>query len=178
MRKLVNPNKKLRGIPRRLRSLKIWSESFANNYPTDNQLDPVDAYWNYKIPVDLNLVEGQHSTPEVKRACAQELINACYRLMSAKPKTSGYSRVTCVVCLPNLFTSELCIYRELEYFESHTIGHKNEYGESKVIVGRSLANEWSLVLPNGVQERGVSHNFHSPEDDWQDTGECWYFGEL
>jgi hypothetical protein len=178
MRKLINPNRKLRGIPRRLRSLRIWSDSFANNYPTDNQLDPGDSYWNYKIPVELNLVEGRHSTLEIKRACAQELINACSHLISAKPKSNGFSRVTCVICIPDMFTSELCIYLDQEYFESHTIGHKNEYGEARVIQGRSLASEWNLTLPSDMGERGVSKNFHSLEGEWQDTGECWYFGEL
>lgn len=50
-------NKKLRGIPRRLRALARWTKSFSGYFPS--QLTPEEKYWNYKIPVYRNLVEGK-----------------------------------------------------------------------------------------------------------------------
>jgi len=77
-----------------------------------------------------------------------------------------------------MFTSELCIYLQEEYFLSHTLPAKNEHGETTMVTGRSLSQEWNLDLPPGVSELGVTVEYHSEEDDWHLSGERWYFGEV
>ena len=58
MRRLALSEKKERGIPRKLRNLKLWSERFKGYFPDLTDYD--DRYFNWKIPVPLNLVEGRH----------------------------------------------------------------------------------------------------------------------
>ena len=178
MRRLIYPEKKLRGVPRRLRAMKRWSEGLAGHFPSDEEIDPASRYWNFKIPVDLNLVEGRGTNRDIQRACAQNLVNACGHLLAAKPAAARDIRVTCVVCLPDMFTSELCIYLQEEYFLSHTSPAKNEHGETTMLTGRSLSQEWALDLPPGVAELGTAVEYHSEEDDWHLSGERWYFGEV
>ena len=177
MRRLSLTNKKPRGIPRRLRSLDKWAHQFENWFPAD--LKPEDRYCNWKIPVFRNLVEGRHASKDVRSECAQRLIDACHRLICAKPREAETYRVTCVVCLPDMFSSEVCIYLKEDYFQSHTsVGH-DKYGSTAAVVGRSLAREWGLVLPDGVAELGLALDYREFEDpeDWF-VGERWYFGEL
>lgn len=156
-----NPAKKLRGVPRRLRALKRWSEGFAGDFPSRETLALTNRYYNWKIPVDANLVEGRQATRDIQRTCAQRLIDACGHLLADKPEFARETRVTCVVCLPDMFISEVCIYLDEAYYRGHITGGR--------IVGRRLSAEWGLELPEGVDELGV---------EVDDGGERWYFGEV
>lgn len=168
---------KLRGAKRRLKALNRWADSFKDAFPAD--LHPEERYWNWKIPVQCNLVQGRYTTTDIQAQCAQALINASSLLTGNKPAELAHHRVTAVVCLPDMFTSELCIYLDEGYFSSHTREASSERGSSRHIVERSLASEWGLVLPEGMGELGVL--LDCPDDDHPDgrfVCERWYFGEV
>ncbi|WP_343229952.1 DUF3916 domain-containing protein [Yersinia kristensenii] len=138
-----------------------------------------EHYWNYKIPVDVNLVEGNHSNQKTKAECAQALINACSNLMHA---TAGYEnspRITAVICLPDMFTSEVCLFRSEDYFQGFITEGSSENGSSVLLRERSLAREWGLILPDGVQELGITLDYYGGDDpdEWF-SGERWYYGQL
>jgi hypothetical protein len=65
---------KVRNIPRRIKALNRWAGTFHNLERSVFSED--EHYWNFKIPVDINLVQGKYSTLKTKAACAQALINA------------------------------------------------------------------------------------------------------
>ena len=177
MRQLSTSNKKPRGVRRRLRALEKWATRFEGWFPEELQAD--DRYINWKIPVLQNLIEGRHASRKTQAKCAQHLIDACHRLIQAKPSTARNCRVTCVVCLPDMFTSEICIYLQEAYFQSHTAPSIDSYGFSKIIAGRSLAQEWGLRVPERMAELGIALDYRGFEDrnDWF-VGTRWYFGEL
>lgn len=170
--------KRLRGAPRRLRALARWAAAFEGWFPPAERLAPERRYWNLKIPVDLNLVESRQTTDGIRRACAQSLIDACAHLVQARPDWAAGSRVTCVVCLPDMFTSELCIYLSDDYFRSHTDPASGAHGETRAIQGRRLSQEWGLLVPDGLGELGMSVAFFNQDDDRHLAGERWYFGEV
>lgn len=181
MRRLSITNEKVRGIPRRLRALKRWAEGFSGWFPED--LDVAERYCNWKIPVIRNLVEGRHVKRQNQIECAQRLIDAVGYFMAAKPESAKEFRVTCSICLPEMFASEICIYLQEEYFQSHTTDGVDHCGTTtrERIKGRSLAKEWGLILPEGASELGVAVDYRKEEDDdssvdW--SGEDWYFGEV
>lgn len=176
MREVAFTNKKVRGIPRRLRSLKRWSENFIGWFPDD--LQPLDNYCTWRIPVLSSLVEGKHAKLPVQAECAQRLIDACGYLIKAKPKEASAFRVTCRIVLPAMFDSRVCIYLNEEAFRAHASEGGNEYGTTTLIRGRSLANEWNLFLPDGVHELGVHESYRSEEDEWFVEGDSWFFGEV
>lgn len=177
MRRLSISNKKVRGVPRKLRWLADWSENFKGYFPDDIPLS--ERYWNWKIPVTANMVQGKHAKRDVKAQCAQRLINACKYLIDAKPQTDNFVRVTCVVVLPDMFTSEVCLYLDEDYLHAHTASGIHDKPENLVPAGRSLAAEWGLLLPAGVSERGVRVEYHDPDEPENSySGEHWYFGEV
>ncbi|PXX38739.1 DUF3916 domain-containing protein [Undibacterium pigrum] len=110
--------KKLRGIPRRLRALHKWSDSFQDNFPAAKELAENPRYWNWKIPTDWAMLEGRQSTQSMKREIALLLWQACEHLIRAKPAWASSYRVTCLICLPQMFASEICIYLDEAYFQS------------------------------------------------------------
>ncbi|PKB86462.1 hypothetical protein A8A01_29785 [Ewingella americana] len=177
MRRLSMSNKRPRGVPRRLRWLKSWSESFgAHDY---EGVPAGDRYWNWKIPVLENMVQGKHAKRQTKAECAQHMINACQRLIATKPQTDGFIRVTCAIIQPDMFTSEICLYLDEDYFNGHTLQNGTQSRFSTVIQDRSLATEWGLLLPEGITERGIKTVYRDEEcPEYDYISECWYFGEL
>lgn len=95
--------KKIRNPQRRIRFLDLWAASFMHDYP---HLDQNERYWNVKIPVEANLVQGKYSTNTLKAQCAQRLINACAHLINSQPEELSQVRTTAVICLPDMFCSE------------------------------------------------------------------------
>lgn len=177
-RRLNRDNRtKVRNIPRRLKALNRWAGTFHN--PERALFSEHERYWNFKIPVDINLIEGKHSTLKTKAACAQAMIDACSNLITATADVAFSPRITAVICLPDMFTSEVCIYRSEDYYQSFISEGRSENGASALIKDRSLAAEWGLILPANVQELGITLEYYGSEDrdEWF-TGVRWYYGQV
>ncbi|WP_447595637.1 DUF3916 domain-containing protein [Stenotrophomonas rhizophila] len=168
--------KKLRDAPRRLRNLQQWAGSFSGAFPSPEALGNEARYWNYKIPTRADLIEGPASTREIQRACAQSLITACTNLIQSRPVAQAAVRVTCCIAWPDMFASEICLYLDEDYFQGHVATTAD--GQVTAITSRSLANEWQLVLPEGVQERGVQVSIPPTEHDDGLEQEYWFYGEV
>lgn len=174
MRRLaIKPSKKLRGISRRLRALRKWSESFYNYFP--NSFPDGELYWNWKIPVHASLVEGKFSSDEIRRECAQYLIDACSFLIQAKPLEFAHVKIVARICSLGMFGSEVCIYVDEDYYKSHTT--QDEYSK-QLSKGRKLSEEWRLKIPEGFGERLVVWEYTDDEDGEIYRGEDWFFGEV
>lgn len=176
MRQLSISNKKVRGVPRRLRSLKKWAESFEGYFPTSG-LSVEEGYWNLKIPVLMNLVQGKQAKKEIQASCAQRLIDAAYHLFQAKKDTSPEIKVTCCIILPDMFASELCIFTSREYFNMHTVEGYGRFGKLERIKNKSLVQLWGLKLPSEFSELGILRTDKN-EDGNPYLSENWYFGEI
>ncbi|WP_436892486.1 DUF3916 domain-containing protein [Siccibacter turicensis] len=177
-RRLCRDNRtKVRNIPRRIKSLNRWADTFRN--PERAAFSQDEYYFNYKIPVEINLIQGKHSKQKTKAACAQALINACSYLINATSASINTPRITAVICLPDMFTSEVCLFRSEDYFQGFITEGRSENGSSVLLKERSLAREWGLSLPDGVQELGITLDYYGGDDpdEWF-SGERWYYGQL
>lgn len=174
MRQLsIRPSKRLRGIPRRLRALRKWSESFHNYFP-DSFPDGA-RYWNWKIPVHESLVQGKFSSEEIRRECAQYLIDACSSLIQAKPLKFAHVKIVARICSLDMFGSEICIYIDKNYYLSHTT--QDEYSK-QLSSGRKLSEEWWLNIPKDFGERLIAWKYTDDEIGEIYRGEDWFFGEI
>jgi hypothetical protein len=143
LRRLALSDKKLRNVGRRLRALARWAASFEGWYPVPRSA--TDKIVHYKLPVHLSMVEGRQSTPNIRRECAQRLIDACARLQSSKPPAARSQRVVAQICLPDLFSSELCIHLEEDYFPDlsddrvgkfrHHLDHRGRATVGRMVTG-------------------------------------------
>lgn len=176
-----HPEEKLRGILRRLRSLRAWSEHFRGYFPSRAELSSAGgSYWNWKLPIHQLMVEGWQSTPAMKKEIAQLLVDACGFLVAAKPEWAGDVRVTCLVVVPDMFSSEVCLYLTEEHFASKFFeGTTGDGVVCSTILGRTLSEEWGLHLPAGIHEHGTHIEFAgygNGEEAY--SGDHWLFGEL
>jgi hypothetical protein len=177
MRRLALSNKKERGIPRKLRNLRLWSESFKNYFPDLAEYD--DRYYNWKIPIPMNMVVGKHAQQETKAECAQYLINACQYLIEAKPQELKFCKVVCMIEQPNMFSSEICLFLDEEYLNSHTMSAGFYDPQFIQAIELSLASSWNLQIPENMYERGIKIRYIDPEDEADNyIADRWFFIEI
>ncbi|RMP60705.1 hypothetical protein ALQ18_00063 [Pseudomonas marginalis pv. marginalis] len=175
MRRLSLTDKKLRNIPRHLKALSRWANSFEGYFY--EELPPKPDYVNERIPVIENLVEGKQTTPEILAHCAQQLINVSGHLLAARPEQAPDCWVVACVMVPDMFSSRVCVYTDKARHLGHTQPFNYDHFRQTRITGRSLAHEWNLTLPPGLHEVGF-HFTHEDEDGDIFESEHWYFGEV
>ncbi|MRJ22518.1 DUF3916 domain-containing protein [Pseudomonas haemolytica] len=175
MRRLSLTNKKLRNIPRRLKALSRWADSFEGCFYSELPLE--HGYENAKIPVIESLVEGKQTTPEILAHCAQQLIRAAGYLVAARPDDSPECWVVASIIIPDMFSSEVCVYTDRSRYLGSTQPFDYEQFRQIRIIGRSLASEWGLVVPPGFHEVGF-HFVREDEEGNTYESEHWYFGEV
>lgn len=157
-----------------LRELERWAAGFAGRFPSARELGETPKYWNWKLPFDARLLQGEDAAAQAtRRECARRLIQACAALVRAKPAAAATARVTCAVCVPEVWGSELCIYFDEEYFLAQVGATPS--AEAAPIHGRSLAAEWGLVVPLGLGERGTLRVYDAQA---QERGDQWRYGEV
>lgn len=175
MRRLSLTNKKLRNIPRRLRALTRWADSFEGSFYEELSLER--GYVNEKIPVIESLVEGKQTTQEILAHCAQQLIRAAGYLIEARPVDTPECWVVASIIVPDMFSSEVCVYADKSRYLGSTQPFDYEQFRQTRIIGRSLAREWGLAVPPGLHEVGF-HFIYEDEDGEIFESEHWYFGEV
>ncbi|QRR08532.1 DUF3916 domain-containing protein [Burkholderia sp. MS455] len=156
--------------------MRRWPEQLSS-YVSPDVWRSSERYWNWKIPVPSSLVQGRYATAATRRACAQGLIDASALLLARKPFGCRSVRVTCVICLPDMFASEVCVYLDEDYFRAHVGEGTNIFGERKFIRDRNLSREWALYVPPGMSESGIAVKVLD-DDGRLFSYECWYFGEV
>jgi hypothetical protein len=166
MRCIAVTNKKLRGIPRRMRALKKWASRFEGYYRPRSLHS--ERYYNWKIPVHIFLVEGRQSTTEIKAFCASQLLAAASHLALAANSvaSTSYYRIACLLVWPNLHQSEVTIFYDQEYYENF-LGMKNE------LAPNLISKRLSLNVPAGFLEHG--HHVTQPDD--KESVEWWCIGQ-
>lgn len=176
MRRFALSNKKERGIPRKLRNLRCWSESFKGSFPDLEGYE--ERYYNWKIPVPMNMVQGKHAQQDIKAQCVQYLINACQYLIEAKPVGTKFCKVTCVIVQPDMFASEVCLYLDEDYFNAHTLSGEYYDPQYLLVDDISLSRRWGLQIPEHMYERGIHIHYVDPKNETDNyIADYWYFIE-
>ncbi|MEA5451618.1 DUF3916 domain-containing protein [Leptolyngbya sp. CCNP1308] len=166
MRRLqLSERKKLRGIPRRLRSLSKWAEQFGGCYYPRSAAE--ENYIHWKIPVNSSLANPPHTNKRTQAQCMSHMLRAADLLSQSLPKDySSYYRVTCLFTLPWMFSSELTIFYNPEYYLRF-------FGERHELEPRKLSLEYGFTVPNGFVERGflVKDEAARIDEEWWCIGQ-------
>ncbi|EPE4186466.1 DUF3916 domain-containing protein [Yersinia enterocolitica] len=135
-----NNRSKVRNIPRGINAFNRCVFTFCN--PERAIFSEDEHNWNFKILVAINLIQGKYSSVKTKASCAQAFINACSNLIAATADMYYSPRITTVICLPDMFTSEVCLYGSEDYYQSLITERRSDNDAYALINDRSLAAEW------------------------------------
>jgi hypothetical protein len=165
MRQIALTNKKLRGIPRRMRALEKWAQDFSGYVRLRSELS--ERYFNWKVPVHSALVQGRQTNLETQSRCVAALLKAASFLSEASPDNSGsYYRVACLITWPWLHQSEVTIFYDKSYYESFL-------GKANALAPRRISEKLSLSVPSHFLEHG--HDITQSDDNV--PVESWCIGE-
>jgi hypothetical protein len=139
LRQIALSDKKLRGIPRRLRALERWAARFKGNYFPRRYED--QRYDHWKIPVHVFLVQGPQASIEVQAFCVQQLLEAAAHLSRAADRSQGYYRVACLLTWPWLHQSEVTVFYDRDYYLGFL-------GQHNTLAPLSLSDKLALDVPD------------------------------
>ncbi len=162
---IARPNQKVRNPARHLRALKTWADSFDGYYPQANGRQ----YQNYKIWTLDRLIEGPTSKIEWQREAINQLLNVAEHLLKAKPESEqGCSWVAVLLTVPDLFSSEVTVFFDKEYYQHFRM-------ESNPISNKSILEKYGLQVNVKLREQGDLITWEDEDDSG--TFEQWLIGE-
>ena len=154
------PAEKLRGVKRRLRALDKWADSFEGYFPSEYAQE---KYWNWKLPVLDRLVGPPTTTNDIQAHCAYAVLRATKHLLEARPEEYNHAVVSALITYPQMFSSEICIFFDKEYFESF-YDRNNEWQSLTPIKDQELSKTLNFVVPDRFIQAGYVHR---TKDEWE-----------
>lgn len=163
------PNAKARNPNRHIRALEKWASGFKNYYPERTS----ERYINFKIWTLDRLVEGPKAKHEWKQAALQQLIVAAKNLIAAKPENEkGNSWVAILLCYPNLWSSEVTVFFDKEYYES--------FQPREDLLSGNISKRYGIELPSELMELGYNVSWENEDENgeiYTHSEERWTLGE-
>ena len=160
---------------RELRRLRKWSDELV--FPAG----PYEGcgYFHWKIPVPRKLVSGPSARRPIQATCAQILIDGAKRLADIRPFGLGHVRVAAILGLPDMFSSEICVFVDPNYFVSFCDRDAEEQRWTAASDSHGL-DQLGLTIPAGFTVRGFNtidrdDTFDPP---YVEIGETWLIGEV
>lgn len=162
------PKAKVRNPARHLRALRAWAESAKGRYPSRTE----EKYVNWKIPVLDRLVDAPTAKQEWQAQALESLLVAARHFVAAKPEgENGRSWVAVLVAFPNMWSSEITVFFDREYYEGFL-------GADDQMKNRSLCKEMGLAVPGGMVEVGSMATWEDEDGNaFQASEERWTIGE-
>lgn len=164
------PKAKVRNSARHLRALRAWAESAKGKYPSRQE----DKYVNWRIPVLDRLVDAPTARHEWQVQALESLLIAACHFVEAKPETEkGRSWVAVLVGFPNMWSSEVTVFFDRDYYESFL-------AVDEQMRHHSLCKEMGLAVPAGMIEVGSMAIWEEEDEQgrvFQASEERWIIGE-
>jgi len=145
------PRQKVRNPGRHLKALSTWAEGFQGIYPPRGE----SRFVNFKLPVPDRLVEGPTSRFAWRRIALNRMLAAAENLIRSRPaEEEGKSRVALLIQHPQLWSSEVTVFFDLDYLATFI-------PPPEKAVDFSLAKHYDLEL-------NASFSEHAYDVTWED----------
>ena len=160
------PNQKVRGVSRRIRAFKQWVKATENFFPPGEEQR---EYWNEKMPVLDRLVNPPTTTRSIQSQCANLLLQAGSDRVAASHCKPDSSMVTVLLTLPNLHSSEICIYFNKAYLKK--VFQRNTPFEKITPLNKTVEDSGlDILLPAEFASVGFCYHYYDEsghfEEQW------------
>ena len=167
----ARPKEKLRGAKRRVESLKRWVNSTRNYFPQPHK---EMLYWNKKIPILDRLVNPPTTSTKIQEECANLLLRAANNIIEAKPKNDSSSIVSVILSLPDMHSSEICVFFDPGYIKQML--YRDARFEKISLLNRTLPDtKLNLLVPSSLTNKGLLFQDLSFDESYE--AEWWMFYE-
>lgn len=176
MRKLqsAGSRKKTRGMRRKCREMVREIYEGTNEFPC---LDyDGNSFWGLKPPFARYFIESSRTPHAVRRLCVQTLIDRAAHLVRLRPPELKSARVVVVISLPEMWSSELIVFFDGEYF-ANFFRRTDSYQQWKRLrPDIRLTRRWNLRVPDNFLEATFYEKIL--DDGYRYSGIIWAIGEL
>jgi len=129
-------------------------------------------YWDFKLPVDSGLVEGPHASHQLRKLCAEQLLQTG-RALRDSIKGPGFLKVVVSIDDPAWFGSRVSVFQDREYHEGFFNRNDPEQTWVELPKSRSFLAEWGIQAD--VTERGLRETIRDEDSSFSYDGEIWFF---
>ena len=166
------PHPKTRGFSRHYSNFARRMDALTRCFPEPHE---GRCYWHFHLPISQRFINSPRTPNRVRRECVQKLLDAASKLIALRA-SSVAAPIVVAVSMPHIFDSQLIAFFSSDYYTSFFDRHTPDQQWTALPASRSLAHEWRLSLPPKFSERGFHEYIH--DEDYQQHGEIWFFGEL
>lgn len=161
--------KKQRGQRRKLAAMLRNIDSFVpfERGNTDR------GYESFNVPSGM-FIEHPKTSSGIKTEFCRKWLKTAERFIGRKPGDIGFCKVVAVICMPNLWCSQITIFYDENYYSTFFDRHGPYQTWTPLRDGRSLLAERNIVSP--LTERGYREVI--VDEDFTYEGELWFYGEL
>jgi hypothetical protein len=158
----------------RLRRIDRWVKDSRGAFP---QQANARLFHKERAPVELHPQGSELQLNALRKAIAQAHIDVAANFIAARPRQS-LAKVAAVLCWPNTEWSQVCVFFDLDYFQSFETRDSAHQRWTPLPPKRSLGRELGLRVPARLRERGYhdwSLDPSSPEMPYE--AEVWMIGD-
>ena len=119
-------------------------------------------------------IEYPKTSSKIKTEFCRKWLKAAERFIKQKPEDVGFCKVVTVICMPNLWCSQITIFYDENYYSTFFDRHDPYQTWTPIQEGRSLLAERNIV--SVLSERGYREVI--VDEDYTYEGELWFYGEL
>ncbi|MGM0846101.1 MAG: DUF3916 domain-containing protein [Bacillota bacterium] len=164
--------KKVRGKRRKTSNLINRIEKNTVHFPKEFY----NGYWQMRLPVDQGFINSKKTPRGIKNIVIQTLLQRVSHLIEIKPHDEWKYRVAALVSVPDLWRSEIIVFKGESYFEFF-FNRNDEYQKWIPLSDkRNIQTEWRLSISDELQIVGYKEVIYVDGD--YSEGEIWFVGEL
>ena len=159
-------NKKVRGQRRKLKTLLRNMEKINADFSFEGEvrgLHVPSSPW----------IEMPKTYGKIKTEFCRKFIVKTEKIIEQKPSDIGFCKVICAITYPELWNSEIMIFRSEEYFKNFW-DRNDSYQTWTKIEGRSFATKRGIKTD--LKEVGYIEDL--VEEDYTHRSFIWFYGEL
>lgn len=162
-------------IEQELYAVERWSQSFSHAFP-DAEATRGHVHWH--LPMNQGVAGSLTNRSEIQRRCAQALIDGAAHVSAARPLAKAHMRVAALICQPDMFMSQICLFSDPAYFRSFTHRTHPRQRWTPLPPDRRLSRELGLMVPCGFSEFGYQEIMHEPDETDASKLVVTYDGEI
>lgn len=167
-------NRKARGTITRLKNWQNYiAKHFSGALKYANSQDL--THYNFKVPVHYQVLEDNFEDISFRTEFIQSLLSAMKCAISLRNLNGANCLVTAIIELPNLFSSEICLFIDKDYWTNFTNREDDIQQWHDLSPDRDLLAEHNIHLESQVLQSGYWCEMLNK--DYGDSGEIWIFSE-
>lgn len=149
-----------------------WGREIDKTFPLKSE--NLRGYHNWKAPVSQKIIQENHDDNSFQTEFIKNVLQSLEVAIEARNKNNSDCLVAAIIVLPNLFSTEICLFYNKICFDNF-VNRDNEFEK-----WFKLNKRRNILLELGISDNQFSqlgYAFKITDDDYEEQGEIWIIFE-